>query len=115
MIDSNTCIGSGTFEGIPPGGLLRPEPLGMFAVDGRLVVEESGDMREREDDRGFKPGRKGKGAGLSVGYSLRGAGEAESRRGGGVPEGVECPESRSRPHMLRVDQGSRSSRAQCVG
>ena len=79
----------------------------MFAVDDRLVVDESGEISERDEDRGFRPGRRGSGAGLSPGYSLRGAGEPVSRRGGGVAEGVECADSLSRPHILRVNDGSR--------
>jgi hypothetical protein len=75
MIVSSTCTGSGTFGGTPPGGRLRPAPLGMPAVDGRLVVEESGDIRDSDDERGFRPGRRGSGAGLSVGCRRRGAGE----------------------------------------
>jgi hypothetical protein len=90
----------------------------MPAAVGRLVVEESGEIRDKDDERGFRPGRRGSGAGLSVGCRRRGAGEyEESRRGGGVPAGVECADSRSRPHMLGVNcepravKGASSSRA----
>jgi hypothetical protein len=100
MMDSRTCSGSGRCSGTAPLGRLRWEPLAAWAVEGRLVVEESGEMSDSEEERGFRPGRKGKGAGRSPGYSLRGAGEAESRRGGGVPAGVGCADRRSRPHML---------------
>ena len=102
MMDSRTCSGSGTCCGTWPLGRLRWEPLATWAVEGRLVVDESGEMSDRDDERGFRPGRKGSGAGRSPGYSLRGAGEAESRRGGGVPAGVGCADRRSRPHMLRA-------------
>lgn len=113
IIDSNTCTGSGTFGGAPPGGRLRPEPLGIRAVAGRLVFEEAGDMRDREEERGFRPGRGGRGPGPE-GYGLRGAGEYESRRGGGVPDGVGWAVSLSRPHMMLQNAVSpRSSAARC--
>jgi len=99
MIEARTCIGSGTFGGTPPVGRLRPEPLGAPAVPGRLLVEESGEISDRDEERGLMPGRRGSGPGPE-GYGRRGAGEYESRRGGGVPEGVEWAESLSRPHML---------------
>lgn len=60
IIDSSTCIGSGTFAGTPPVGRLRGPPLGMRADRGRLAVEALGDTRGvNEDDRGFSPGLTG--------------------------------------------------------
>lgn len=64
------------------------------------MLDEAGDASDSDDDRGFRPGRGGSGPGPDAGYGRRGAGEYESRRGGGVPEGVEWAESLSRPHML---------------
>jgi hypothetical protein len=84
--------------GMPPVGRRRSgAPLGPRAVEGRLFVDEPGETRESDDERGFRPGLKGNGPGTSP---LRGAGEYESCRGGGVPEGVEYEESLSRPHIF---------------
>ena len=112
-MDSRTWTGSGTLAATGPSGLLREAPLETFAVDGRLVVDESGEMSDSDDERGFKPGRKGSGAGRSPGYSLRGAGEAVSRRGGGVPAGVECADSLSILHILLQARICRSN--VCLG
>lgn len=102
-IDSRTCNGSGTFGGggPPAPGRARPEPLGIRAVEGRLAVDEAGvPAIESDDVLVGSPGRGGKGPGPAPRYGRLGAGECESRRGGGVPDGVEWAERRSSPHMM---------------
>lgn len=98
---SSTCNGSATFGGaLPRTDGWRCAPLGLRAVDERLVVDAPGERRFREDDLGVRPGLGGKGPGPEAGYGRRGAGEYESLRIGGVPEGVELEVILSRPHIL---------------
>jgi hypothetical protein len=90
------------FGGAPPvPWRRRPEPLGMRAVGGRLVDDEAGEPNsDSEDTLGGSPGRAGWRPGPESGYGRRGAGEYDSRRGGGVPEGEGWAERRSRPHII---------------
>lgn len=60
IIDSSTCIGSGTFGGAPPVCRLRSPPLGRRAASGKLAVDALGDTSGvSEEERGFKPGLTG--------------------------------------------------------
>lgn len=63
--------------------------VGMFVVEA-LGVE----ARDREEDRGFSPGRGGSGPGPEGGYGPLRL-EGERLRGGGVAEGVDNEERRS--------------------
>lgn len=74
--------------------LRKLEPLATLSV-GRFVVEALGvEASDKEEDRGFKPGRGGNGPGPEGVYGpLRLAGER--LRGGGVAEGVDNEERRS--------------------
>lgn len=74
MIVLNTWIGSATSKGPIPFGRRRPAPLGVRAPGGRLTLEAFGETSERDDDRGRRPGRGGRGPGPG-GYARRGAGE----------------------------------------
>ena len=88
---------------MPCPGRRLLEPLGIRAVEGRLVVEEAGvPSSDRDDVLVGSPGRGGRGPGPERGYGRRGAGEEDSRRDMGVPTGEGCAESRSSPHMSLV-------------
>jgi hypothetical protein len=90
-----TRIGSGTsIGGDCRISLRRLDPLIALKVC-IFVVEVLGvDARDKEEDRGFSPGRGGNGPGPDRGYGpLRPAGERLD--GGGVAEGVDNEERRS--------------------
>ena len=76
---SNTCNGSGTCggRGPPIPGRLRPRPLGIRAVEGRLLLDEAaGELStEREEVLVGSPGRGGRGPGPAPVYDRLGAGE----------------------------------------
>ena len=66
-IASSTLRGSGMFAGgTPSPWRLRPAPFGTRGAIGRLAVEEVGETRDRDEDRGFKPGLGGNGPGPGV-------------------------------------------------
>lgn len=96
----STRIGSGTsIGGERRISLRRLDPFATLSV-GMFVVEALGvDARDKEEDRGFKPGRGGSGPGPDSVYGpLRLAGER--LKGGGVAEGVDNEERRSANMMV---------------
>lgn len=95
----NTRTGSGSSSGGDRRISLRKlDPFVTLSV-GRFVVEALGvEARDKEEDRGFSPGRGGCGPGPEGIYGpLRLAGER--LRGGGVAEGVDN-EGRRSANML---------------